>query len=144
MTLFQVFFGEFPRIFLKILFKEGLRMTSSLPVRIRDDRSKCLILTCIQIAGSTQLYWNLFPLTKFRQLLICFFFLFLENQQILKLAYDYQLNALIYFTVVGNGTMLIGIDDVTSGVQELGLLNSNDLPYDPLQITGIALDFCGK
>ena len=60
------------------------------------------------------------------------------------MAYDYQLNALIYFTVVGNGTMLIGIDDMTSGVQELGLLNSNDLPYGPLQITGIALDFCGK
>ena len=60
------------------------------------------------------------------------------------MAYDYQLNALIYFTAVGNGTMLIGIDDRTSGVQELGLLNSNDLPYGPLQITGIALDFCKK
>ena len=76
MTLFQVFFGEFPRIFLKILFKEALRMTSSLPVRIRDDRSKCLIFTYIQIAGSTQLYWNLFPLTECQQLLICFFLVF--------------------------------------------------------------------
>ena len=83
-------------------------------------------------------------LNKISAAIDMFFFLFLENQQILKLAYDYQLNALIYFTVVGNGTMLTGIDDVTSGVQELGLLNSNDLPYDPLQITGIALDFCGK
>ena len=73
-----------------------------------------------------------------------FFFLFLENQQILKLAYDYQLNALIYFTAEGNGTMLIGIDDTEPRVQALDLLNSNDLPYGPLQITGIALDFCGK
>ena len=73
-----------------------------------------------------------------------FFFLFSENQQILKLAYDHQLNALIYFTVDGNGTMLIGIDDTTSGVQALNLLNSSGLPYGPLQITGIVLEFCGK
>ena len=72
------------------------------------------------------------------------FLLFSENQQILKLAYDYQLNALIYFTAEGNGTMLIGIDDTESHVQTLDLLNSNDLPYGPLQITGIVLEFCGK
>ena len=70
--------------------------------------------------------------------------MFSENQDILKLTYDYQLNALIYFTAEGNGTRLIEINDTASGVQALGLLNSNDLPYGPLQITGIALDFCGK
>ena len=72
------------------------------------------------------------------------FFLFPENQEILKLTFDYQLSALIYFTAEGNGTRLIGIDDATSGVQAFGLLNSNDLPYGPLQITGIALDVCDK
>ena len=40
--------------------------------------------------------------------------------------------------------MLTGIDDTASGVQTLGLLNSNDLLYGPLHVTGIALDFCGK
>ena len=70
--------------------------------------------------------------------------MFSEDKQIIKLAYDYQLNALIYFTAEGNGTMLIGIDNRASGVQTLDLLNSNDLPYGPLQITGIVLQFCGK
>ena len=60
------------------------------------------------------------------------------------MAFDYQLNALIYFTAKGNGTMLIGIDDTESRVQAFDLLNSNDLPYGPLQITGIVLEFCGK
>ena len=69
---------------------------------------------------------------------------FPENMQIIKMAYDYQLNALVYFTAEGNGTMLIGIDNTASGVQTLDLLNSNDLPYGPLQITGIVLEFCGK
>ena len=63
------------------------------------------------------------------------------------MAYDHQLNALIYFTAEGNGTMLIGINDTEdtefSG-QTLNLFNSNDLPYGPLQITGIALEFCRK
>ena len=40
--------------------------------------------------------------------------------------------------------MLIGIDDTESRVQAFDLLNSNDLPYGPLQITGIVLEFCGK
>ena len=70
--------------------------------------------------------------------------MFSENQQILKLAYDYHLNALIYFTAEGNGTMLNGIDDTESGVQAVDLLNSNDLPYGLLQVTGIALEFCGR
>ena len=43
--------------------------------------------------------------------------------------------------------MLIGINDTEdtefSG-QTLNLFNSNDLPYGPLQITGIALEFCRK
>ena len=70
--------------------------------------------------------------------------MFSENQQVLKLAYDYQLNALIYTTAEGKGTMLIGIDDTASGVRALGLLNSTDFQYGPLQITGVALDFCGR
>ena len=86
------------------------------------------IETYFQYIGS---YWHLFFLSS-------------EKQQILKLAYHYQLNALIYFTAEGNGTILNGIDDTASGVQALGLFNSNDLSYGPLQITGIALDLCGK
>ena len=70
--------------------------------------------------------------------------MFSENQQILKLAYDYQLNGLIYTTAEGNGTMLIGIDDTASGILALGLINSADFSYGPLQMTGIALDFCGR
>ena len=70
--------------------------------------------------------------------------MFSENQQILKLAYDYQQNALIYTTAEGNGTMLIGIDDTASGILALGLINSTDFSYGPLQMTGIALDFCGR
>ena len=77
------------------------------------------------------------------QLLVSFF-LFSENQKILKLAYDYQLNVLIYFTAEVNGTMLTGIDDTAPIAQALGLLNPNDLSYDSLQITGIAWDSCGK
>ena len=73
-----------------------------------------------------------------------FFFLFSEKQQILKLVYDHQLNALTYFAVKGNGTILIEIDDTASDVQALNLLNSSDLPYGPLQITGIVLEFCSK
>ena len=69
---------------------------------------------------------------------------FPENMQIIKMAYDYQLNALVYFTAEGNGTMLIGIDNTASGAQTLDLLNSNVLLYGPLQITGIVLEFCGK
>ena len=40
--------------------------------------------------------------------------------------------------------MLSGIDDTESGVQAVDLLNSNDLPYGLLQVTGIALEFCGR
>ena len=40
--------------------------------------------------------------------------------------------------------MLTGIDNTASGVQALDLLNTNDLPYGPLQVTGIALEFCRR
>ena len=60
------------------------------------------------------------------------------------MAYDHHLNALIYFTVGGNGIMLIGIDDTGSGDQALNLFSSYDLPYGRLQTTGIVLEFCGK
>ena len=128
---------------MKNFFKNLLRMSCSLPVGILDEKSS----NQFYIYSNCWITSTLLRLISFNDIstvIVDIFFLVSENQQILKLVYEYQLNALIYFTAEGNGTMLTGIDDTVSGIQALGLLNSSDLLYGPLIITGLALDFCGK